>query len=218
VSFSFDDFPRTALTVGGKILKGVGARATYYTAVGLMDSVNELGPQFRRDDLHALLQEGHELGNHTFSHVSARATSLADYCEEVTRGNQALTEVLGIIASRNFSYPFGEVTFRVKKRVGQNIPSCRGIFRGLNGPAVDLNLLYANSLYGGTEQLAAAKALIDENTRRKTWLIFYTHDVQPHPSPYGCTPALLEEIVNAVQRSGARIVTVSEVTSLVSPH
>jgi len=216
VSFSFDDFPRTALTVGGKILKDAGIRGTYYTAAGLMDCVNALGPQFRRDDLHDLLQEGHELGSHTFSHVSASVTGLADYCREVLRGYRTLTESLGLNASRNFSYPFGEVTFRVKKYVASNTQSCRGIFGGLNGPVVDLNLLYANSLYGGIEQLTPAKALLDENARRKSWLIFYTHDVQPNPSPYGCTPALLEQIVRAAVRSGARIATIAEVTSLMA--
>ena len=55
VSFSFDDFPRTAYTVGGAILKSLDVRGTYYTAPGLMDTTNHLGEQFRAEDLRSLL-------------------------------------------------------------------------------------------------------------------------------------------------------------------
>ena len=214
ISFSFDDFPRTALSVGGSILQDAGVRGTYYAAPGLIDSQNELGPQFRREDLIELLQAGHELASHTYSHVSARTSGLADYVDEVERGYQALTETLGLIASRQFAYPYGEVTLRVKRAVGPKMQSCRGIWAGLNGPNVDLNLLRANSLYGGTDQFSSIQALIDENSRKMSWLIFYTHDVRPNPSPYGCTPALLEQAVRAAARSEARIATVAEVIRL----
>src|SRR2546429_5422660 len=40
VSFSFDDFPRTAYTVGGAILKRLEVRGTYYAAPGLMGTTN----------------------------------------------------------------------------------------------------------------------------------------------------------------------------------
>ncbi len=47
VSFSFDDFPRTAYSAGGAILERFGVRGTYYAAAGLMNTANELGEQFR---------------------------------------------------------------------------------------------------------------------------------------------------------------------------
>lgn len=215
ISFSFDDFPRTALTVGGAILKNAGARGTYYAAPGLMDSLNELGPQFRMEDLQDLLTAGHELASHTYSHAHARCTSLARYREEVERGFRTLKETFRLNASRQFAYPYGEITFWVKKTVGPMMQSCRGVYPGLNGPILDLNLLRANDLYGNTDQLAAARTLIDENSQRRTWLIFYTHDVQPNPSPYGCTPELLEQVVRTAVESGSRIATISDVISLV---
>src|SRR5271169_4689030 len=72
VSFAFDDFPRTAYTVGGSTLKKFGVRGTYYVAMGLMNTSNELGEQFRLEDLHAAAADGHELASHTFSHKSSR--------------------------------------------------------------------------------------------------------------------------------------------------
>jgi hypothetical protein len=77
-----------------------------------------------------------------------------------------------------------------------------------------LNLLAANSIYGdGEKPLSWAKDLLEQNAARKSWLIFYTHDVQETPSPWGCTPVLFERIVKAALDSGARILTVGEMVS-----
>ncbi|HEV3483136.1 MAG TPA: polysaccharide deacetylase family protein [Candidatus Acidoferrales bacterium] len=214
ITFSFDDFPRTALKTGGVILEDVGIRGTYYAAAGLMGTTSEVGPIFIEEDLHVLTEQGHELGSHTYSHVPARTTPLSRYRDEVTKGYRAFEENLGLPATRNFSYPFGEVTLRVKREVAPSMMSCRGIIGGLNGPLVDLNLLRATSLYGGIEQLAGAGSLINRNAEQRAWLIFYTHDVQANPTPYGCTPQLLEQVVCAALRSGARIGTVGEVLTL----
>src|ERR1700760_4758150 len=72
VSFCFDDFPRTAYSVGGTILKSLGARGTYYAALGMIDTTNHLGQQLTEADLESVLLDGHELGSHTFSHSSVR--------------------------------------------------------------------------------------------------------------------------------------------------
>src|SRR5580704_13039157 len=74
VTFTFDDFPRSALTVGGSILESFAARATYYVSMGLMDAENQLGPQFSREDLHSLVERGHEVAIHGFDHLSAWKT------------------------------------------------------------------------------------------------------------------------------------------------
>jgi peptidoglycan/xylan/chitin deacetylase (PgdA/CDA1 family) len=211
ITFSFDDFPRTALETGGAILEDMGVRGTFYGAAGLMGSTCEVGPIFVEEDLHVLIEKGHELASHTYSHVPARTTPVSRYRDEVMKGYGTFVKNLGLPATRNFSYPFGEVTLKVKREVAPSMMSCRGIIKGLNGPLVDLNLLRATSLYGGIERLAGALSLISQNAEQGTWLIFYTHDVQANPTPYGCTPELLEQVVCAALRSGARIATVAEI-------
>jgi peptidoglycan/xylan/chitin deacetylase (PgdA/CDA1 family) len=213
VSFTFDDFPRTALTVGGRMLTSYGARGTYYAAVGLMNQSNDLGEQFRREDLNTLLGEGHELASHTFSHVSCRSTSSSQFKKEVEQGRRAIQELMGLSDSGNFAFPFGEVTLNAKRAMGKDLASCRGIWPGCNGPGVDLNLLRANSLYGDYSRWAQVQQLILENERRRSWLIFYTHDVQDAPSRFGCTPALLEAALSFASERGARILTVAEVVA-----
>jgi peptidoglycan/xylan/chitin deacetylase (PgdA/CDA1 family) len=213
VSFAFDDFPRTALHIGGEILKGHGARGTYYAAIGLMNTCNHLGELFRREDLHALWNDGHELASHTFSHVSCRSVSRTEFREEVQKGRRAIEEITGKRDSGSFALPFGEVTLNTKRAISAEVASCRGIWPGLNGPQADLNLLRANSLYGGAEGWAQAEELILENERRKSWLIFYSHDVRPNPSAFGCTPELLDHAVSFAVQRGARVLTVAETVS-----
>lgn len=192
-------------------MKNASARGTFYAAPSLMGKTTEVGQIFVRGDLDQLLQEGHELGSHTFSHVSARDLSAGEFGEEINRGFEVLAKDLGLAASRNFSYPFGVVTTVTKWRTGHLMQSCRGIFGGVNKLNVDLNLLQANRLYGGMEQLKPARALIREAVTRKGWLIFCTHDVQEQPSEYGCTPEMFEQVVALAAESGATVATVEEV-------
>jgi len=210
VSFSFDDFPRTAYTVGAPILQGFGARGTYYVTPGLMDTVNNLGEQYCLRDLRDLVEQGHELASHTHSHLSCREVPLHSFREDTRKGRQAIFDRVGIADSGNFAYPYGDVTLRAKQALGLEMLSCRGTTPGINGPEVDLNLLHANSLYGGMAQLATVERLILENETRKGWLVFYTHDVCSRPSRFGCTPALFEAAVSFAAQGKAKIVTVAD--------
>lgn len=45
------------------------------------------------------------------------------------------------------------------------------------------------------------------------WLILYTHDVQPQPSPFGCTPALPERCSQRARTQGWAIETVGAVAA-----
>jgi len=132
---------------------------------------------------------------------------------EVAKGRKAIEEITGQVDSGNFAFPFGEVTLNAKRDVGRDVASCRGIWQGLNGPEVDLNLLRATSLYGDSDNNARVEELILENEREKSWLIFYSHDVQDTPSRFGCTPALLEFAVSFASQRRARILTVADVVA-----
>lgn len=211
VSFAFDDFPRTAYAVGGNILKNLGIRATFYVATGLMNRTNSSGEQFRLEDLYSAAADGHELATHTFDHTSSHSASLDVFLADVRKGYKAMSEIPDLPVSAHFAYPNGQVTLAAKRAVGKEMTSCRGIYGGLNGSVIDLNLLRANSLYGGIDRLGAARSLLRENERRNGWLIFYTHDVRPLPSAYGCTPELLESVARAAIERSIGILPVGEV-------
>ncbi|MGA9393629.1 MAG: polysaccharide deacetylase family protein [Candidatus Sulfotelmatobacter sp.] len=209
ISFTFDDFPRSALSVGGSILEQFGARGTYYVTGGLMNACTELGELFNAEDLCTLVAKGHELGTQTFHHSSCRKVSWGAFREDVKKGMKAVEHIRGH-NSTNFAYPYGHVTLRSKKSLGPALASSRSNIPGLNGPEIDLNLLRANRLYGGVENSPAVEELISQNVKQKSWLIFYTHDVRRNPSRYGCTPELFERAVSLAASSGGRIVTVQK--------
>jgi peptidoglycan/xylan/chitin deacetylase (PgdA/CDA1 family) len=209
VSFSFDDFPHSAASAGAAVLEQFGVQGTYYAAPRLMNTSNELGEQFRSEDIPSLVGKGHELASHTFHHTSCRSLPLSGFCGEVEAGRKAIADLAGM-DSGNFAYPFGHVSLRAKRTLGPLLASSRSVIPGLNGPEIDLNLLRANQLYGDVSSFADAESLISQNVKQGTWLIFYTHDVRPNPSPYGCTPALLEFAVSFALRGGNRILTVQD--------
>jgi len=213
ISFAFDDFPRTALSEGGRILEEAGARGTFYTALGLAGTSNNLGRQFQIEDLHELVERGHELATHTFDHVSARDVSNANFVINARKGRESIEATTGLVPSASFAYPFGCTNVRLKVKVGEEMQSCRGNFSGLNGAITDKNLLHANALYGGKEALAGALELAELNRRSNGWLIFYTHDVRPNPSKFGCTPELLEALVKSAVKEGYRIMKIADVVS-----
>ena len=217
VSFTFDDFPRSALTAGGAILQDYGGRGTYYTAMGLMGITNHEGEHFSVDDLHQLVRDGHELGSHTYGHSSARATGLQTFQDDVLRGESELAALRGNSTPGNFAYPYGDATFSSKPAIGSRLRSCRGIHRGVMGQFADLNLLRGNRLYTHCFNMAEIESLIAENQKRCGWLVFYTHDVRENASDYGCSPAEFESVVRAASRSGARILTISQALDAIDP-
>lgn len=211
VSFTFDDFPRSACTAGSKILEACGVRGTFYVATGLMNEENALGELFRAEDLGALVEHGHEVAIHGHRHVSARRVPAHEFLGDVELCQSELGTLIPGGASRNFAYPYGEATLSCKRELGPRMESSRGTIHGFNGPEVDLNLLRANPLYGDESRIESARRLIQENEERRSWLIFYSHDVRANPSRYGCTPALLRELISFAANRRNTILPVGEV-------
>jgi peptidoglycan/xylan/chitin deacetylase (PgdA/CDA1 family) len=213
VSFTFDDFPQSALHLGGAILKKYGASGTFYASVGLMDTVNGLGLHFSADDLQSLLRDGHELGSHTFSHLSCRSTSLRSFEANAIRGKEAVERVTGTRDAHQFSYPYGHVTLLAKKKIGAGVSSCRGIVPGINKSPVDLNLLRANRLYSWSFDLGSIDQLLRANEQNRGWVIFYTHDISDNPSRFGCRPSEFESVVKLTVETRASILSVGQAIS-----
>ena len=45
---------------------------------------------------------------------------------------------------------------------------------------------------------------------RPGWLIFFTHDIAPVPTPYGCTPATFDGLVAHAVSRGCAVMPVEE--------
>jgi peptidoglycan/xylan/chitin deacetylase (PgdA/CDA1 family) len=83
VSFTFDDFPRSAWVNGGPILEKHDLRGTYYAAMGFAGGGNHLGPMFECDDLRAAHAQGHEIACHTYSHRDCGGATAAQIAAEI---------------------------------------------------------------------------------------------------------------------------------------
>jgi peptidoglycan/xylan/chitin deacetylase (PgdA/CDA1 family) len=210
ISFTFDDFPRSALQVGGDILWQVGLRATYYASFGLMGTEAPPGKIFVFDDIKDLLAQGHELGCHTFAHCHSLETNPKVFEDSIIKNRSALNKLLPGAAFKSFSYPISGPRPDTKRRVGRYFGCCRGGGQTFNVGSTDLNLLKAYFLEKSRDNPSFVKEVIDRNCRARGWLIFATHDVSETPTPYGCTPSFFEDIVKYSMDSGARILPVAK--------
>jgi peptidoglycan/xylan/chitin deacetylase (PgdA/CDA1 family) len=195
VSFTFDDFPRSALACGGAILERYGARGTYYAALALAGTEGATGRLFDVADLRAARASGHELACHTYRHLDCARATTAEIVADVAANADAFAALADGFAPQSFAYPFGRISFAAKRALASRFASCRGIAAGINHGLVDLGELRANRLYAAEFDEAAFRRLIDRNAACGGWLIFYTHDIAESPSRFGCTPQQFAAVV-----------------------
>jgi peptidoglycan/xylan/chitin deacetylase (PgdA/CDA1 family) len=207
-SFSFDDFPRSAWTVGGPILERYGAKATYYPA-GVFCGAHEDGMDyFTAEDLVACARAGHEIGCHTFGHRHGSKVSSADLVAEIEQNAAFLARHLGDMPPSSFAYPYGEVTPRTKRLLARLFPVSRGIYPGVNAGTVDLAQLKAIPLEQRSWRAADVERYVAEAVEQTGWIVFFSHDVAAQPSPYGATPEMLEHALDTATRAGLDILPV----------
>jgi peptidoglycan/xylan/chitin deacetylase (PgdA/CDA1 family) len=208
VSFTFDDFPQSAFHLGGAILKSHGLAGTYYASLGLMGLDSPSGRVCTRDDLVATLEQGHELGCHTFSHLHSWDTESDRFEQSIVKNQAALAEIIPTASFRSFAYPLSIPRPSVKRVCERHFVCCRSGGQTFNAGTADLNQLSAYFLEKAGENMQAVSEVIEQNKRSNGWLIFATHDVSRNPSPYGCSPKFFESVVRYAIESGARILPV----------
>jgi peptidoglycan/xylan/chitin deacetylase (PgdA/CDA1 family) len=216
VSFTFDDFPKSAATTGASILERYDARGTYYVSMGLAATERETGPMFDLEDIRALYRAGHEIACHTHTHLDCAKASRRAIVAAVRRNAAALACVVPDFVPANFAYPYGSVSPAAKRVLRSRFASCRGIRRGINHGIIDRADLVAIAIYDCCFAETEMYRLIDQNTSVGGWLVFYTHDIVDTPSRFGCTPAQLKAIVGYA-RKRAQILPVRQVVAALQP-
>lgn len=209
VSFTFDDFPRTALSVGGAILKQHGCVGTYYVSLGLLGRCEATGQMFTSDDLSTVYEEGHELGCHTYAHCDAGTTAPRVFFDSVVANRRALTRLFPSASFRSFSFPKSTPCPGVKKLASTQFDCCRGGGQSFNAGVADLNHLRAYFLEQANDDIDAVRHVIRANRAVGGWLIFATHDICERPSRFGCDPAFFKSVVRCAVESGAAVLSVS---------
>jgi peptidoglycan/xylan/chitin deacetylase (PgdA/CDA1 family) len=214
ITFTFDDFPKSAYIHGGAILKKFGLQGTFYVSMGMMNRKSPSGEIAGPELLRLALDDGHELGCHTYDHLDAWDTSPGAYEKTIIKNRHEFSKILPGVAPRTFAYPYANATPGTKQVAARYFDCCRGGPQSANVGVADFNYLNACFLdRRKSGESSSIREMIDANRRTGGWLIFATHDIDEKPSPYGCTPHFFEEIVNYAVASGSRIlpaVTASE--------
>jgi len=210
ISFTFDDFPQSALRTGGEILKSHGFGGTYYTSLGLLGSDSPSGRVCTADDVIDAFENGHELGCHTFAHCHSWDCNFQEFEDSILKNQAELARMIKGASFRSFSYPISLPHPYIKRACARHFECCRAGGQAPNTGRTDLNQLAAYFLEKAAGSADTVKAMIDLNCRSKGWLIFATHDVSENPSQFGCTPRFFEEVIRFAANSGARILPVVE--------
>ena len=214
VSFTFDDFPRSALHEGGRMLRERGWAGTYFAAGGFCGQRVEGLDYFDRDDLIQASEEGHEIACHTFGHLRLPQTRPDAIEADLQRNADFLAEVLPGQRLSSFAYPYGDLDLGRNAQIARRFPVCRGIWPGINAGRMDFAQLKAVPLEKRSLDGFDVEAWLDRAEAQRGWLIFFTHDVSDDPSPYGCDRKTFEAVADAVAKRGFKVLPAKNAAGL----
>jgi len=217
ITFTFDDASDSAFENGGAILSKYNFAATYYVALSFLEN-QKSDICFTREHLKRCLESGNELACHTFNHINFNEADSKKIKDELDKNAAELTRLFPEPQFKNFAYPLGEQTLSGKKLLRDRFKSARGITPGINRGKTDLNSLKAVPLYEDRNTPEYICQQITEAKESNGWLIFYTHDVQIHHSPFGCSPEYFESVVKKCFEENIRVMPVDQVLGLIEKN
>lgn len=208
VSFTFDDVPDTAHGNGAAILEQYGTHGTFYIAGGLAGKVEQDRTLISPAGCADLAARGHEIGCHTFAHSRVRDLSGAGLARDLDRNAEYLAGA-GITApAQNFAFPYNAAWPGARAELGRRYRTCRAAGEAINRGPVDPLMLKSVEIRQPEQEVSGLTRWIDDVCDSPGWLIFFTHDIAEHPTPYGCTPASFEHLVRYAVERGCAVLPV----------
>lgn len=187
IALTFDDGPHTEYTEEIlSVLSEWGVKATFFVIGENAEAHPEL--------LLKVKEGGHEIGNHTYSHVFLRDLSLAATCKEITRASDAIEKITGE-RPRLFRPPGGSYSdskIAVISEMGYVSVLWSKDTRDWTSPSVD------SVVSAATESPTSGDIIL-------------FHDFVGRNSP---TPAALRKIIPEIKNRGFEFVTVSDLLNL----
>ncbi|WOS66437.1 polysaccharide deacetylase family protein [Sinorhizobium fredii] len=206
VSFTFDDVPDSALHEGAAALERYDVRGTFYIAGGLAGQVEKDRALITPEGCAELLARGHEIGCHTFAHQRVR--SAGSLAADLDRNAEYLTSVGVAPPARNFAFPYNAAWPLARPELRRRYRSCRAGGEAINRGSVDPLMLKAVEIRQPEQHAQTLTRWIDEVVGEPGWLIFFTHDIAPRPTPYGCAPETFDNLVRYAVEKGCRVLPV----------
>ena len=215
VSFTFDDFPLSAVMTAAPLLEKHKVRGTFYAATGLMGLPHDLWEMAPLSALQTLEAAGHDIGLHTHAHDVAWRHGAQAFEDDLARNEKAIGTVIGGYRPESFAYPYGIGHVGHKRALAQSLRAARSVHRGINAGFIDLHFLRAYELVDSAVSIERAAELIDQAVAARGWLIFVSHDVSDTPTRYGVSPTLLEATLVHAKDRGARVLPVCEALDII---
>jgi peptidoglycan/xylan/chitin deacetylase (PgdA/CDA1 family) len=208
VSFTFDDVPASALDAGAAILEANGVRGTFYISAGLAGRIEPGRILIDQAGCRELAARGHEIGCHTHAHRDLRHVESDALAEDLARNGRYLDAIDPKPGRRNFAYPYNSGSFGKRAILGGAFRSCRAAGEGINRGPTDPTFLRAVEIRQPQQHVLGLGRWIDALVANPGWLIFFTHDISPRPTPYGCTPPGFRLLVGYALARGCQVLTV----------
>jgi len=222
-TFTFDDVPVSAATRGVPILEKVGASATFYISGDLaIRSEQTRGswplpqkyiPLPLVKELHA---SGHHIACHTYTHYDLHKGNASEFAEDAGRNRALLSELLGESRIEHFSFPEGHASLRAKRILREHYTTLRSIEPGVNFGNVDAMFLKAINIYSANLDRQRIQSWIDRSAEVRGWTIFYTHDVDESPTPWGTTPDDLTWVAKQCLAAGGELLNIDQAHKMLS--
>lgn len=209
ISFSYDDFPKSAVDIGAAELEKHGFQGSFYPAASFCGAHEDGQDYYTREDIGRLRAKGHEIGCHTHDHANLLRLNNREIDDQFVRNQKFFDPLLENDRFVSLAYPFGNVSPRVKKVAQQRFPVCRGVWSGVNTGMIDMALL---KVVGLDHHLTVEQTRdwIEQARAVNGWLIFVAHDIQKQHSPFGVSPDRYAAIVDTVAESGIEVLTIRD--------
>ena len=179
IALTFDDGPGKYTERLLDILKKHNSKATFFV-VGNRAS-------YQKDKLKRMVDEGHEVGNHTYSHISLKELEVQEIINQIVTTKNLIQEATGV-ESNLVRAPYGDLSPTIRATGGEQ------------------NVAFIHwSLDSFDWKTRDAQAVYDEIISRvKDGDIILLHDI--HESTIDAMELVIPELIN----SGYKLVTVSE--------
>lgn len=206
VSFTFDDAPKSVVTIGLPILAAAGYPATVYISTS-----NTTFPGYMNwDDVALVAQSGWEIGAHTSTHPDLTTLTDEEIAKEFELSNgDFLQRGYDPIA---FATPFGAYDDRVLAVIKRYYESHRTAWPdGMNALSTDSYAIISYGIKRDTT-IEEVESLLENLQKTGGWVVFQVHHLFPKgevvTEEYGTD--LLEAIVAQVQSRNVAVLTVSD--------
>jgi peptidoglycan/xylan/chitin deacetylase (PgdA/CDA1 family) len=206
VSLTFDDGWTNQHTNAFPVMKSAGMPGTFY----LISSYLGSGAYMSVSQAKELQAAGSEIGSHTVSHANLTKADGKTLERELSASKQSLEAKFGPVTS--LAYPFGASNAKVQSAAAKYYSSSRSTNAGLNvkGRYNPQSLTIGYVL--NTTPLSTVQGWINDAKAKNAWLILCYHRVatdQPNDH-YTITPSAFSQQVDAIKKSGIRVVTVKD--------